>query len=503
MKFQLTSTPLYEIKTDCLIVPVFTKQRGNWVATALDEKAQGAITKVIENGDINGELRQTLLLQAIPNIAAKRILLVGCGPAHKIDAETFKQIVGTSIQAIKNTDIKHITSTLHTMDIKEHDANWQIRQFIISMTHHTYQFNQFITKPIKTSKISDIHFWLSDTLSMPQARLAIKEGCAFANGISLCKDLANMPANICTPEFLEKQAFKLASSFSSISVETLDEAEMKKQNMNAFLSISQSSKHPGRMIVMHYQHDDASNQPPIVLIGKGITFDTGGLQLKPAASMLSMKLDMCGAATLFGVMKAIAELKLPLNVIVMIAAAENMIGRNSIRPSDVIKTHAGKTIEIISTDAEGRLVMCDALSFCEIFNPAVVIDVATLTTAVISALGSVYSGLFSNHPPLAKSLIKAGVASADKVWQLPIEDEAYRDLLKSNIADLTNASSISKEAGAITAACFLATFTKKYQWAHIDIAGTANVRSNHQPTGRCVPLLLQYLINYANQMTKE
>jgi leucyl aminopeptidase len=306
----------------------------------------------------------------------------------------------------------------------------------------------------------------------------------------LCRALGDMPPNICTPTYLSETAINLANDLG-LKVEILEESDMKNLGMNSLLSVSKGSIEKPKLISLSYQGNKKSK--PIVLVGKGVTFDTGGISLKPGQAMDEMKYDMCGAASVMGVMKAVALMKLPVNLTVVVPTVENMPAHNASKPGDVVKSMSGQTIEILNTDAEGRLILCDALTYVQKYDPEIVIDVATLTGACIIALGKVNSGLMSNNQALADEIIKASEGSNDGVWQLPISDE-YDEQLKSNFADVANIG--GREAGSVTAACFLARFTKDYKWAHLDIAGTAwNSGANKGATGRPVPLLSEIILN--------
>ena len=318
----------------------------------------------------------------------------------------------------------------------------------------------------------------------------ISKGVAIANGMALARELGDLPPNICTPTYIAERAQLLASTYK-LKCEVLEESDMEALGMNSLLSVSLGSSQPAKLISLNYSN--GGKEDPIVLVGKGVTFDSGGISLKPGSGMDEMKYDMCGAASVLGTMSAVAEMGLKVNLTVVVPTVENMPAHNASRPGDVVKSMSGQTIEILNTDAEGRLILCDALTYCEKFNPKVVIDVATLTGAVIVALGKHHSGVMSNDQNLADSLKVSGISSMDTVWQLPLDDE-YDELLKSNFADMANIG--GREAGTVTAACFLARYTKNYSWAHIDIAGTAWLGGSKKgATGRPVPLLTQYVMD--------
>jgi leucyl aminopeptidase len=356
-----------------------------------------------------------------------------------------------------------------------------------------YRFDQLKSKqddsPVVFNKL--VHF-VADRADTAVVKQAIDEGQAIAKGVELDKNLGNLPSNICTPTYLAEQAKGLAKTYKTVKVEVLELADMKKMNMGALLSVARGSREPAKLIIINYQGGDKT-QKPVTLVGKGVTFDSGGISIKPGQAMDEMKYDMCGAASVLGTLTAVAELQLPINVIGVIPATENMPDGNASKPGDIVTSMSGQTIEILNTDAEGRLILCDALTYSERFKPDVVIDIATLTGACVIALGKHASGLLSNHEPLTRDIIEAGKQACDRAWEMPLWEE-YQEQLKSNFADMANIG--GREAGTITAACFLARFTKKFHWAHLDIAGTAWKTGHHKGgTGRPVPLLTRYLIN--------
>jgi leucyl aminopeptidase len=325
-----------------------------------------------------------------------------------------------------------------------------------------------------------------------KAKAAIEEASAISAGMSLTRDLGNLPANVCTPSYLARQATQLAKGEKRLRATVLGEAEMKKLKMGSLLSVSAGSRQPARLIVLEYRGAPASEQP-VALVGKGVTFDTGGISLKPGAAMDEMKFDMCGAASVFGTIKAVNQLQLPINVVGIVPATENMPDGLATKPGDIVTSMSGQTIEILNTDAEGRLILCDALTYAGKFKPRSVIDIATLTGAVIVALGKVPSGIMGNDRGLIDELIGCGQQIHDRIWELPLWDD-YQEQLKSNFADFANIG--GRDAGTITAACFLSRFTGDYKWAHLDIAGTAWKSGDEKgATGRPVPLLTQYILN--------
>jgi leucyl aminopeptidase len=334
-----------------------------------------------------------------------------------------------------------------------------------------------------------------DRAALKRAAAGLEQGLAVAHGMSLAKDLGNLPPNVCTPAYLAAQARELAQHYR-MKITVLERADMQRLGMHTLLSVAQGSAQPPKFIVLEHR-GGPKTMKPVVLVGKGITFDTGGISIKPAAEMDEMKFDMCGAASVLGTLKAVGEMKLPINVVGVVPTTENMPGGRATRPGDIVKSLSGQTVEILNTDAEGRLILCDALTYVERFEPAAVIDIATLTGACVIALGHVASGLFANDDALAREVASAGEVSYDRVWHMPLWAD-YQEQLKSNFADFANIG--GRPAGAVTAACFLARFAGKFKWAHLDIAGTAWKSGKEKgATGRPVPLLTEFLVNRARR----
>lgn len=492
MKLKLHTTKLDKHVTDCLILGVFDQHKLSPSAAAVNKASKNVLTQVLKNGDLTGDLGKTLLLQAVPHLKANRVLLVNCGDPKKLDAWAFQRIVKATINKLKHTNCNDATFCLAELDCENQTLEWKLRKLGEWLTGSTYEFSQYksTTKKKATLKQSLIVVKSQDK----KYTRALNEGQATANGIMLTKRLGDTPPNVCTPVYLEKEAKQLQKAYPSIKASALDEKQIKAAKMGAFYSVAQGSKNPPRLITLNYK-GGKPKQKPIVLVGKGITFDTGGNSLKPPPNMIGMKYDMCGAATVFGVVRAAAELKLPLNIVGVIAAAENMPGNSASRPEDIVTTMSGKTVEILNTDAEGRLVLCDALTYSKRFKPDVVIDMATLTGACVVALSYHASAVMGNDESLQQDLLKAGFTSLDRCWQLPLWDE-YQKTLSSKFADIANIAN-PPYAGTITAGCFLSRFTEDYKWAHLDIAGTASQATGPErgATGRPVGLLVQYLLD--------
>ncbi|QJC36449.1 leucyl aminopeptidase [Enterobacteriaceae endosymbiont of Donacia simplex] len=475
---------------DCIVIPIFEQYKFSKISKKINDISKNYILNILKKNNIQGKINQNIILYKIPNFLCNKIIVIGCGIKDKLNREKNKLILNNIINLLKQYSIKEIIWCLTDLKINNYELYWNIRDTIDIFEKNIYLFNKF--KKNKSVFSSKIKFIIHDN-NKDIYFSAIKHGKAINLGIKKAKNIANLPPNICTPKYLSIKAEKLKKKYKNISIKILDEKCMQKIGMNAYLAVSKGSKNKPFISIIKYFNDKKSQ--PIVLLGKGITFDSGGISLKPSKNMEEMKYDMCGAASVYGTIYAIAELKLPINVIGILASAENMPSSNAYRPSDIIKTMSGFTVEIINTDAEGRLILCDILTYIEKYTPKYVIDIATLTGACVIALGNNISGLMSNNNILSKKIITASLESDDRVWKLPINDKKYFDKLKSNIADLVNSS--DGIAGAITAACFLSKFTKKYKWAHIDIAGTAwdYINQKAMASGRPINMLCQFLIN--------
>lgn len=478
----------------CVVVGIFESRKMTETAKILDKTTQGYIKSILASGDMEGKANTTLLLHNVPNTQFKRILLIGLGKEQEFKEKTFLTAVGSMLNVLQKTAVTDVALYLSDFPLKEKNSDWKVTQTAIAVLNNLYRFDQLKSKPDNDrGQLRKIALFIDDRAELPGCEKALQQGLAIAHGMNLTKDLGNQAPNICTPTYLAKQAKDLAKTHK-LKATVLDEKDMEKLGMGSLLAVARGSEQPAKLIVLEYQGLNKKDNP-VVLVGKGVTFDTGGISLKPAAEMDEMKFDMSGAASVLGTMLATAELKLPINLIGIIPATENMPSGKATKPGDVVTSMSGQTIEILNTDAEGRLILCDALTYAERYNPKVVIDIATLTGACVIALGNFTTGLLSNDEQLAQALIAAGEQTADKAWQLPLGDD-YQELLKSNFADIANIG--GRAAGTITAACFLSRFTKKYRWAHLDIAGTAwKSGKDKGSTGRPVPLLMQFLINQA------
>jgi len=483
------------LKTGCIAVAVFENKALSSEAKALNKK--GLIDAALRSGDITGKAGSTLLLRGVDGISAERILLVGLGKEKETSEKDLTAALKATAAVLASLGASDALIALPLDAAAERDAAWAINSYILNARDAAYRFDSLKSKKeASVTGVKKINFAVPAKLA-DTARQTIRQAVAVANGIALTKDLGNFPANVCTPSYLANTAKKMAREFK-LEVEILDRKQAQALKMGSFLSVTNGSVEPPKFIVLKHKGGKAKDAP-IVLVGKGITFDSGGISLKPGAAMDEMKYDMGGAASVLGTMRAIAELKLNLNVIVVIPSCENMPSGSATKPGDIVTSMSGQTIEVLNTDAEGRLVLCDALTYAERFKPAAVIDVATLTGACITALGHHNSGLFTRddaaHDALANELLQAGKLSGDTAWRMPIDDR-YQEQLKSNFADMANIG--GPAGGSVTAACFLERYTKKYTWAHLDIAGTAwKSGAAKGSTGRPVPLLTTFLIQRA------
>ena len=502
MEFSVKSGNPEKQRTACLVLGIYESRRLTPSAEQLDAACGGYLGSLLRRGDLEGKPGQSLLLFNVPEAPCERVLLIGCGREREIDDRRFRKIAAHAAAALNDTGAGEAVTYLTDLAVKSRDLNWKIRQIVEAVEEARYRFDALKSKKDAPRRpLRKIILSVPGRRELSDGERAVREGVAIAAGVALAKNLGNLPPNLCTPSYLAEQAQALAGEFPALRVEVLEEADMERLGMGALLSVTRGSAQPAKLIRLDYRQGLATAKPQ-VLIGKGVTFDTGGISLKPGEGMDEMKYDMCGAASVLGTLRACAELKLPLNVVGLIPAVENMPGGRASRPGDIVTSLSGQTIEILNTDAEGRLILCDAMTYAERDEPAAVIDVATLTGACIVALGRHPHGLFGNHPPLAHALTAAGHAAYDRVWELPLWED-YQEGLDSNFADMANVAG-NRDGGAIMAACFLSRFAKKFHWAHLDIAGTAwKTGKAKGATGRPVPLLTQYLLDRAAEAARE
>ncbi|MBC3484181.1 MULTISPECIES: leucyl aminopeptidase [Pseudomonas] len=495
MELVVKSVAAASVKTATLVVPVGEGRKLGAVAKAVDQACEGAISAVLKRGDLAGKPGQTLLLHSLPGLKAERVLLVGSGKDEALGDRAWRKLVASVAGVLKGLNGGDAVLALDDIAVSNRDAHYgKYRLLAETLQDGEYVFDRFKSQKAEPRALKKVTL-LADKAGLAEVERAVKHATAIATGMAFTRDLGNLPPNLCHPSFLAEQAKELGKAHKGLKVEVLDEKKIKDLGMGAFYAVGQGSDQPPRLIVLNYQGGKKADKP-FVLVGKGITFDTGGISLKPGAGMDEMKYDMCGAASVFGTLRAVLELQLPINLVCLLACAENMPSGGATRPGDIVTTMSGQTVEILNTDAEGRLVLCDALTYAERFKPQAVIDIATLTGACIVALGSHTSGLMGNNDDLVGQLLDAGKRADDRAWQLPLFDE-YQEQLDSPFADMGNIG--GPKAGTITAGCFLSRFAKAYNWAHMDIAGTAWVSGGKDKgaTGRPVPLLTQYLLDRA------
>lgn len=491
MEFSIKSGRPEKQRTACVVVGVYEPRRLSASAQAIDQAAGGYLSEILRRGDMDGKLGSTLLLHHVPQISSDRVLLVGLGKERELREKQYRDAVRAAIQTLGTTGATEAAFYLTEAALPRRDEAWRIEQAVRVANETQYRFERMKSKrqDEPSSRLRKLILAVSRRGMLAQGEAAVARGVAIAAGMTLAKDLGNLPGNVCTPSYLAEQACELAREHG-LDVQVMERADMEKLGMGALLSVAKGSDEPPKFIILQYKGGGKTDKP-VVLVGKGITFDSGGISIKPSADMDEMKYDMSGAAAVLGALKATAMLKLPLNVVGLIPACENLPSGRANKPGDIVTSMSGQTIEILNTDAEGRLILCDALTYAERFEPAAVVDIATLTGACVTALGHVATGLLANDDGLARELLHAGDAAYDRCWQLPLWED-YQEQLKSNFADMANIG--GRPAGTITAACFLSRFAKKYAWAHLDIAGTA-WRSGKEKgsTGRPVPLLVHFL----------
>jgi len=480
--------------TPCIAVGVYAGRKLSASAETLDRASQGSLRDVLRRGDMEGKLGATLLLYRVAGVAAERVLLVGLGGEADMHEREYREAARAAVKAAQETGAGSATLCFTEIRAGRRDTAWKARQVALVAAECAYHFDSMKSKKTEPRPLAHIEL-LTAARDLSAAARGLREGGAIGAGMSLAKDLGNLPGNVCTPAFLAEQARKIARE-CKLGVEVLERKDMEKLGMGSLLSVAQGSRQPPKLIVLHYA-GGAKKAKPVVLVGKGITFDSGGISLKPGAEMDEMKFDMCGAASVLGALRACAEMKLKLNVVGVIPTTENMPGGAASKPGDIVTSLSGQTIEVLNTDAEGRLILCDALTYAERFEPAAVVDIATLTGACVIALGHVASGLYSNKDALARELLAAGDEAYDRAWHMPLWDD-YQEQLKSNFADMANIG--GRPAGSVTAACFLSRFAKKFDWAHLDIAGTAwKSGKDKGATGRPVALLADFLMKRAGK----
>ncbi|HEX5314469.1 MAG TPA: leucyl aminopeptidase [Gammaproteobacteria bacterium] len=480
----------------CVVAGVYQGGRPPPATTALDKASHGRLL-----GRSHPAFRATsgesLLLGDIPGLKAKHVLLVGLGPRRDFGMAALRKSAATTVRALEDARIGGALSLLAELPVTGMELETRLQALVQASEHAAYRFEQMKSRATDEAKprLKRLSWSVSTGDDVAAARRGIAAGAAIAGAEALTRDLSNLPANVCTPRYLAEQARRLGEKYPALQVNVLDENAIQKLGMGALWGVARASREPPRLIVFEYA-GGKRNDRPVVLVGKGITFDSGGISIKPSAKMDEMKFDMCGAASVFGALAAACELALPINLVGITPAAENLPGGNAVKPGDILTTLSGQTVEVLNTDAEGRLILCDALCYAERFQPRVVVDMATLTGACVVALGQHASGLMSPDDALAAELLAAGERAGDRAWRLPLWED-YQSELKSNFADFANVG--GREGGAIIAGCFLWRFAKKFRWAHLDIAGTAWLSGEKKgATGRPVPLLVEWLMDLAS-----
>ena len=495
MEFSIKSGSPEKQRTACIVVGVFEPRKLTLAGELVDNASRGYLSDIIRRGDMEGKAGRTLLLHNVPGLLGDRVLLIGLGREKDFREREYRASIHTAVTTLNETGAFDGTLYLTEVPVKKRDTNWRVRQAALVAQDAVYRFDAMKSKKDEVRRpLRKLTLAVERRNELAGAETAMQEGAAIAGGMALAKDLGNLPGNVCTPTYLANRAQELAKE-AGFSCKVLERKDCEELKMGSFLSVADGSRQPPKFIVMEY-NGGAKGDKPVVLVGKGITFDTGGISLKPGEGMDEMKFDMCGAASVLGTFKAIAELKLRLNVVGLVPTTENMPGGAATKPGDIVTTMSGQTVEILNTDAEGRLILNDALTYAERYAPACVVDIATLTGACVIALGHVATGLYSNTDSLARELLHAGDDAHDRAWHMPLWDD-YQEQLKSNFADMANIG--GRPAGSVTAACFLSRFAKKYEWAHLDIAGTAwKSGAAKGATGRPVPLLTHFLLQRAS-----
>ena len=491
MEFSIRALSPETAKAGCVVLGVYAEKELTAAARRVDQRSQGALSAAL--ADLSGKAGSTLLLRALPNVAAERVLLVGLGAKNEFAESAYRDALRGAGNALRELGAKDAALFLVDTKVNDRPLSWNVRQAVLAAREAFYRFDE-----LKSQKKAAVPVLANVTLPLsPNAQLeqALEEAVATADGTDLARTLGNLPSNICTPSYLAEQAKKLARDFK-LELEVLERKDLEKLGMGAFMAVSKASHEPPKLIVLRYD-GAAKSKKPLAFIGKGITFDTGGISLKPAAEMDEMKYDMSGAGSVLGAIRALAGMKAPVNVVGVIPTCENMPGGHAIKPGDVVTTLSGQTVEILNTDAEGRLILCDALTYAERFKPEVMINIATLTGACVIALGHIATGLFANDQKLADELREAADDAWDRVWQMPLWED-YQEQLRSNFADFANIG--GRPGGSITAASSLARFTRNQRWAHLDIAGTAWKSGREKgSTGRPVPLLVRFALRHAGR----
>jgi leucyl aminopeptidase len=489
MEFSIKALSPETAKAGCVVLGIYANRELTAAARRADQAAKGALRKAL--ADLSGKAGSCLVLRSVDGIAAERVLLVGLGERAEFGETAYREAVRGAANALKDLGAKEAAFFLVDMKVGSRHVSWNLRHAALGLREAFYRFDQLKSqKKQPAAALQEVVFPLGSISTLKQA---LAEAVSTADGVDLAKTLGNLPPNVCTPAYLADEARKLAKQYK-LGLSILEKADMQKLGMGALLAVANGSHNPPKLIVLRY-NGAAKGKKPIAMVGKGITFDTGGISLKPAGEMDEMKFDMSGAGSVLGAIRALAGMKAPVNVVGVIPTCENMPGGQATRPGDIVTTLSGQTVEILNTDAEGRLILCDALTYAARYDPEKVLDIATLTGACVVALGHVASGMFANDEALAGEVLDAADDAWDRVWRLPLWED-YQEGLRSNFADFANIG--GRPGGAITAACYLARFTRKMKWAHLDVAGTAWKGGREKgSTGRPVPLLVRFALRHA------
>lgn len=497
MDYFTTTSNAAKRATDCVIVGVYERGKLSAGATDIDVASNGELRRLVKSGDVSSKPGRCVLLTNVAGVKATRVAVVGLGKPTELNTRTFCRAVAAAIASVSESKCNDVLNTLTLESVGDASAYYLARQTVQTIGDVLYRFTQMKSeRKNATMPLRKVGLSVASRGDAAKATLGAKHGDAIVEGMSLAKDLGNLPPNVCTPTYLARAAQKLAKGNGKLTTRVINESDMKRLGMHSLLSVTAGTNEPARLIVMQYKN--GGNSKPLVLVGKGVTFDSGGISLKPGPAMDEMKYDMCGAAGVIGTMATVAALKLPVNLNVVVPAVENLPGSKATVPGDIVKSMSGQTIEILNTDAEGRLILCDALTYSRRFKPDTIIDVATLTGACVIALGHHHTGVMSHDDSLADEIVTSGVNAFDRAWRLPLSDE-YAEQLKSNFADFANVG--GRDGGAITAGCFLGKFTDGLKWAHLDIAGTAWKSGQKKgATGRPVPLLAEFVLSRCNAL---
>jgi leucyl aminopeptidase len=492
MEFSIKSGAPDKQRIGCVAVGVFEHRKLSEAAKKLDAAAAGHLAAILRGGDMDGKLGTTLLLPRVPDIFPDRVLLVGLGKEREFREKPYQTAIAAAVERLASAGGVDASIHLSEIPVRHRGLDWNIEQALRIAHDKLYRFDATKSEKNEERHLKRLTFIVSRRGELAEGEAGFVRGQAIAAGMTVARDLGNLPPNVCTPTYLAEQAQALAKAHG-FKCTVLDQAGIEKLGMGSFLSVAKGSRQPPRFIVLEYKGAGAAK--PVVLVGKGITFDAGGISLKPAAEMDEMKYDMSGAGSVLGTFRALGDIKPKVNVIGLVPTCENLPDGLANKPGDIVTSLSGQTIEVLNTDAEGRLILCDALTYAERFEPQCVVDIATLTGACVIALGHHATGLLGNNDGLMKDIERAAESAQDRVWRLPLWDD-YQEQLKSNFADMANIG--GRAGGTITAACFLSRFAKKYDWAHLDIAGTAWKSGKEKgSTGRPVPLLTHFVLSRA------